>query len=156
MIATLLFAWTVTVPVQRPVPDSAARARINVVLQSVRDSLDRVRGAAYNFRTDLNRASPVVVHSRAQRMQASCVGADAALVRLDSALNVSYPAGAPADLRRESRALRSEFAACRREYDTTARWEQRADSVRAWAPFKLRRLEDAMRRFGRVTTLPRR
>jgi len=156
MIAAFLLVWTAAVPVQRPVPDSATRARINVALQSVRDSLDRVRGAVFNFRTDLSRASPVVVHSRAQRMQASCVGADAALVRLDSALNVSYPAGAPPDLRRESRALRTEFAACRREYDTTQRWEQRADSVRAWAPFKLHRLDEAMRRFGRVAILPRR
>lgn len=152
MIVTFLLVWTAAVPVQRP--DSATRARINVILHSVRDSLDRVRGAVYNFRTDLDRASPGVVHSRAQRMQASCVGADAVLVRLDSALSVSYPTGAPPDLRRESRALRTEFAACRREYDTAQRWEQRADSVRAWAPYRLRRLEDAMRRFGRVAFLP--
>jgi hypothetical protein len=124
-------------------------------LKTVQDSLDRVRGAAYNFRTDLGGASPVVVYSRAQRMQASCVGADGALARLDSVLNASYPAGVPADLRREARALRAALAECRREYDTTARWAQRADSVRAWAPYRLRRLDETMRRFARAAVLPR-
>ena len=125
------------------------------VLQGVQDSLDQVRGAAYNFRTDLRGASPVVLYNRAQRMHGSCVAADGALVRLDSALTASYPVGAPADLRREARALRGALAECRRDYDTTARWPQRADSVRAWAPFRLRRLDEAMRRFARAAVLPR-
>jgi len=124
-------------------------------LRGVQDSLDRVRGAAYTFRTDLGGASPVVLYNRAQRMHASCVAAEGALVQLDSALTASYPAGAPADLRRESRALRGALAQCRREYDTTARWPQRADSVRAWAPYRLRRLDEAMRRFALAAVLPR-
>jgi len=154
LVAALLVAWTAS-SVQHPLPDSAARARVLAVLQSARDSLDRVRGAAYNFRTDLGGASPVVVYTRAQRMHASCVGADGALVRLDSALTASYPAGASADLRREARALRGTLTECGREYDTTARWPQRADSVRAWAPYRLRRLDEAMRRFARAAVLPR-
>jgi len=156
--AALLAVWTAVAPVSptRSVqrPDSATRARVATALKSVQDSLDRVRGAAYNFRTDLGGASPVVVYNRAQRMHASCVAAQGALVRLDSALDASYPAGAPADLRREARALRGALAACRREYDTTARWAQRADSVRAWAPYRLRRLDDTMRRFARAAVLP--
>jgi hypothetical protein len=156
--AALLAVWTAVAPVSstRSVqrPDSATRARVVTALKSVQDSLDRVRGAAYNFRTDLGGASPVVVYNRAQRMHASCVAAQGALVRLDSALDASYPAGAPADLRREARALRGALAACRREYDTTARWAQRADSVRAWAPYRLRRLDDTMRRFARAAVLP--
>jgi hypothetical protein len=154
MVAALLVAWT-AFSGQRPLPDSAARTRVMAVLQSVQDSLDRVRGAAYNFRTDLGGASPVVVYTRAQRMHASCVGADGALVRLDSALTASYPAGAAADLRRETHALRGALKECGREYDTTARWPQRADSVRAWAPYRLRRLDEAMRRFARAAVLPR-
>ncbi|HKC40497.1 MAG TPA: hypothetical protein VKC15_13215 [Gemmatimonadales bacterium] len=155
MVAALLVVWTASSAVQRPLPDSAARARLMVVLQGVQDSLDLVRGAAYNFRTDLGGASPVVVYGRAQRMRASCVGADGALVRLDSALTASYPAGAPADLRREARALRGALTECRRDYDTTVRWPQRADSVRAWAPYRLRRLDEALRRFARAAVLPR-
>jgi len=154
MVAALFVVWTSSV-VQHPVPDSATRARVMAVLRSVQDSLDQVRGAAYNFRTDLGGASPVVVYTRAQRMHASCVGADGALVRLDSALTASYPAGVPADLRRETRALRGALTECGREYDTTARWPQRADSVRAWAPYRLRRLDEAMRRFARAAVLPR-
>ena len=154
MVAAFLVVWTAST-VQHPVADSATHARVAAVLQTVQDSLDRVRGAAYNFRTDLGGASPVVVYSRAQRMHASCVGAEGALVRLDSALTASYPAGASADLRRESRALRSALSECRRDYDTTARWEQRADSVRAWAPYRLRRLDEAMRSFARAAVLPR-
>jgi hypothetical protein len=126
------------------------------VLKEVQDSLDRVRGAAYNFRTDLGGASPVVLFNRAQRMHGSCVAGDGALQRLDSALTASYPAGAPPDLWRESHALRAALGECRREYDTTARWNIRADSVRAWAPYRLRRLDDAMRRFARAAVLPRR
>ena len=154
MVAAFLVALTATA-VQRPVPDSAARARLMAVLRNVQDSLDQVRGAAYNFRTDLGGASPVVVFTRAGRMHASCVGADEALVRLDSALTASYPAGSPADLRREMHVLRTALTECRREYDTTARWNQRADSVRAWAPYRLRRLDEAMRRFALVAVLPR-
>lgn len=158
MVVALLAVWTVTASVQRspPPPDSATRARIMATLRGVQDSLDRVRGAAYTFRTDLGGASPAVLYNRAQRMHGSCVAAQGALVRLDSALTASYPAGAPADLRREARALRGALADCRREYDTTARWPQRADSVRAWAPYRLRRLDEAMRRFARAAVLPRR
>ena len=156
MVAAVLAIWTVVAPAQRSVPpDSAARARIMASLRGVQDSLDRVRGAAYTFRTDLGGASPVVLYNRAQRMHASCVGAERALVPLDSALTASYPAGAPADLRRESRALRLALAECRREYDTTVRWTARADSVRAWAPYRLRRLDEAMRRFAGAAVLPR-
>ena len=154
MVAAFLVALTATA-VQRPVPDSAARARLMAVLRNVQDSLDQVRGAAYNFRTDLGGASPGVVLTRAERMHASCVSGDEALVRLDSALTASYPAGSPADLRREMHVLRTALTECRREYDTTARWNQRADSVRAWAPYRLRRLDEAMRRFAQAAVLPR-
>jgi hypothetical protein len=156
MVAVLLAVWTAAAPAQRSEPpDSATRAHIMAMLRGVQDSLDRVRGAAYTFRTDLGGASPPVLYNRAQRMHASCVAGEGALVRLDSALTASYPAGAPADLRRESRALREALAQCRREYDTTVRWAQRADSVRAWAPYRLRRLDEAMRRFALAAVLPR-
>ena len=156
MVAVLLAVWTVSAPAQRSLPpDSATRARIMATLRGVQDSLDRVRGAAYTFRTDLGGASPTVLYNRAQRMHASCVAGEGALVRLDSALTASYPARAPADLRRESRVLREALAQCRREYDTSARWAQRADSVRAWAPYRLRRLDEAMRRFALAAVLPR-
>lgn len=155
MIAAFLTVWLAVAPassVQRP--DSAARARVSAALRGVQDSLDRVRGAAYNFRTDLGGASPLVLFNRAQRMQASCLAGDRALVRLDSALTPTYPAGTLADLRRAARALGGALAACRREYDTATRWAERADSVRTWAPYRLRRLDDAMRDFARAAVLP--
>jgi hypothetical protein len=156
MGAAFLAVWAAVAPPQRPAPDSAARAHIMATLHGVQDSLDRVRGAAYNFRTDLRGASPVVLYNRAQRMHGSCVAADGALVLLDSALTASYPAGTAPDLRRETHTLRSALAECRNEYDTTVRWLQRADSVRAWAPYRLRRLDEAMRRFVGAARLPRR
>ncbi len=150
MIAAFFTVWMAVAPaapVQRP--DSAA-------LRGVQDSLDRVRGAAYNFRTDLGRASPLVLYNRAQRMRTSCLAADRALVHLDSTLTAMYPAGTPAALRRAARVLRGALADCRRDYDTAVRWDERADSVRAWAPYRLRRLEEAMRSFVRAAVLPRR
>ena len=157
MIAAFLTVWMAVAPaspVQRP--DSAARARVSAALRGVQDSLDRVRGAAYNFRTDLGRASAVVLYNRAQRMQASCLAAERALVHLDSVVTATYPAGTLADLDRGVRALRGALAGCRREYDTATRWAERADSVRAWAPYRLRRLDEAMRSFARAAVLPHR
>ncbi len=148
MVALLLGLWT-TIPVPPQAAESATGARVLLALQGVEDSLDRVRGAAYNFRTDLGGASSLVLRTRAQRMYASCVAADHAAGQLDSVLAASYPAGAPpaAALRRETRALRTVLAECRREYDTSSAWAQRADSVRASAPARLRRLDAAVRRY---------
>jgi hypothetical protein len=161
MVAAFLVVWTAIAPPPSSVhsvqhPDSATRIRVRAALTGVQDSLDRVRGAAYNFRTDLGGATPVVLYNRAQRMRASCLAATSALARLDSVLTASYPAGAPADLRREARALRAALADCGREYDTATRWAARADSVRTWAPYRLRRLDEAMRDFARVAVLRRR
>ncbi len=148
MVALLLELWT-TIPIPQRAPDSATRAQVVMALQEVQDSLDRLRGAAYNFRTDLGGASGVVLHTRAQRLYASCGAADRAAGHLDSVLTASYPGGAPpaAALRRETRALRTALAECRHEYDTSGAWAQRADSVRASAPARLRRLDAAVRRY---------
>ncbi len=131
-------------------PDSATRARVLDKLHGVQDWLEQARGLAATFRVDLPAVSSAVLYNRAQRMRASCAGAGRALGQLDSVLSVSYPAGPPpaaaAALRSEGRALRGLLAQCRREYDTGAGWAQRADSVRAWAPFRLDRLEAALRR----------
>lgn len=161
MVAAFLVVWTAVAPpspsvqaVQRP--DSATRIRVRAALTGVQDSLDRVRGAAYNFRTDLGGATPLVLYNRANKMRASCLAAISALGRLDSVLTASYPAGAPTDLRREARVLRAALADCGREYDTATRWAARADSVRTWAPYRLRRLDEAMRDFSRVAVLRRR
>jgi hypothetical protein len=161
MVAAFLVVWTAVAPPASSVhavqhPDSAARTRVRAALTGVQDSLDRVRGAAYNFRTDLGGATPGVLYNRAQKMRASCLAATSALAHLDSVLTASYPAGAPADLRRETRGLRAALADCGREYDTATRWDARADSVRSWAPYRLRRLDDAMRDFARVAVLRRR
>ena len=159
MVGALLVLWATAQG-----PDSAARERVVVqALKSVQDSLDQVRGAAFNFRTDLEGASPVVLFNRAQRMQASCAGAGRALVQLDSVLVASYPKGEATGLRREARTLRGALEECQREYDTASgegggsrRWEQRADSVRAWAPYRLRKLDEAVRRYsGVASSVPR-
>ena len=129
-------------------PDSAARVALAQAVRAAEDSLTKVRGATAGFRADLAGASPTLVFSRARRLHASCTGADQALLRLDSVLMRSYPAGPPPVLRREARALRGALATCRREYDTEARWAARADSVRAWAPHRLRQLDEALRRYS--------
>ena len=129
MLGALAALWAVAV-VQAP--DSA--------LHTFGDSLTTLEAAAAKFRSDLPTASPDLVISRATRLTARCAGALRQAGRLDSLL------AAGTHLRRELGALRAALARCKHDF-TTGPWYQRVDSVKAWAPFWLGRLEDALRRY---------
>src|SRR5262245_18808131 len=66
--------------------DSARHARYERILNSANDSLDRLRGVIATFRTDLPSASRELVLDRAGRVRASCRGATAAIVEVESLL----------------------------------------------------------------------
>ena len=122
------------------VPDTAVQARYSVAMRRVNDSLTALDGAAAMFQADLVNASPDLVISRATRLRQHCTGTRRETGRLDS-----LPALA-ARLRPELTALRAELARCDREF-AVGPWYQGVDSVKAWAPYRLIRLGDAVRRF---------
>ena len=122
------------------VPDTAVQARYSVAMRRVNDSLTALDGAAAMFQADLVHASPDLVISRATRLRQHCVGTRRETGRLDS-----LPA-LVALLRPALTNLRTELARCDREF-ASGPWYQGVDSVKAWAPHRLTRLGDAVRRF---------
>jgi hypothetical protein len=121
-------------------PDTAALNRQYAAIRRVGDSLTVLEGAAAMFQADLVHASPDLVISRAARLRHHCNGSQHETARLDS-----IPA-LGAQLRHDLAALRTELARCDREFNTGP-WYQHTDSVKAWAPYRLARLSDAVRNF---------
>lgn len=144
----LLLAFTVAAQG----PDSVRAARYERVLRDVTESLDAVRGAAAEFRTDLPRASSELVLERAARIRTRCGVADSAAVRQQSLLaeGVYVPAAAAEQVRlsRETRRLRGVLARCRREWGVPEHPSVAdADSLRAWGPYRTSQLDRALQRF---------
>ena len=137
MGAALVVLWAALVA---QAPDTAKQARYGAAIHRVNDSLTALQGAAAMFQADLVNASPDLVISRATRLRQHCAGARSEAGRLDSLPALGLR------LHREIVALRAELARCDREFDTGP-WYQRTDSVKAWAPFRLGRLGDSVRRF---------
>lgn len=121
-------------------PDSAAQARYHAGIQRLNDSLTALEGSAAMFQADLVHASPDLVISRATRLRMRCTGTRRQVGLLDSMPAVG------ARLRRELAALNAELMRCDREFAIGPSY-QGADSVKAWAPYRLARLGDAVRRF---------
>ena len=133
-------------------PDSARQAHFTRVLHQANDSLDRVRGAAAGFRTDLSISSSALVLQRAARVHGSCRGADAALVEVESLLAGGvYRRTAQreqAQLQASSAELRHALARCQREWAVpSGPTVAQADSLRAWGPYRTAQLDAALRRY---------
>ena len=137
MGGALVVLWAVIIA---QTPDTAAQARYGAAVRRVGDSLTALEGVAAMFQADLVNASPDLVISRATRLRQHCAGTQHETGRLDSLPAVG------ARLRRELAALRVELARCDREF-AIGPWYQGADSVKAWAPYRLARLSDAVQRF---------
>lgn len=127
-----------------PGPDSVTRAR-SAALAAFDDSLTAVESAAAAFSSDLGVASSDLVVSRSERLRRRCAGAERAAEPL---LTLLSPATAA---HRDLGSLRAALARCDVEFVTTQ--SQPADSVKAWAPFRLARLGDAVRRY-RLSAAP--
>jgi hypothetical protein len=146
MIPFLLTGWALATQS----PDSAARAEVNGAVITMGDALAGLRGASAMFRRDLEHASPQLLVSRAGVVREQCDAVSAAGARFDSAYArnarvVSRDRGM-ADVRRELRALQQELARCDREWRVGYQPAQ-IDSVRAWGPYRLARIETAVRRY---------
>ena len=120
-------------------PDSAARARYAAARTALDDSLTAVEAAAAGFQADLAGASSDLVLSRAERLRRRCAGAEGASQPLLALLTTG---SAP---RRDLVSLRAALARCDTEFATPR--SQAADSLKAWAPYRLARLGDAVRRY---------
>jgi hypothetical protein len=137
MAGALLLLWAV---LRAQTPDSAAHARYDAAIRRMSESLTLLEGSAAMFRADLINASPDLVISRATRLRQHCAGSGREAGSLDSLRFIGVR------LRRELASLRAELARCEREF-TVGPWYQGADSVKAWAPYRLARLTTAVRRF---------
>lgn len=105
-------------------------------------SFSAVRSAAARFRQDLPRASQQLVLSRAHHVRAACANSRTAA---DALAATRAPTGAG---HVGLAALQRALDACQRDWDTTGA-RVRADSLRAWGPFRLSELERALRRYQR-------
>lgn len=137
MAGALVVLWTVLIA---QAPDTAAQNRYGAAIRGVSDSLTVLEGAAAMFQADLIHASPDLVIARAIRLKQRCTGTKTEIWRLDSLPGVG------SRMRREIALLRAELGRCEREF-AIGPWYQGADSVKAWAPYRLARLGDAVRRF---------
>jgi hypothetical protein len=137
MVGVLVALWT-TLHVQAP--DSAARARYEAALRAFGDSLTAVEGAEAKFQADLIYASTDLVVARATRLRERCAGALSEVAHLDSVLP-----GA-ARIRGELRALQGALARCDRDFAVDT-FQRGADSIKAWAPYRLAQLRGAVLRY---------
>jgi len=145
--ATLALKDSFPITLQRP--DSTTTLRYTRALKGVDDSLTAVRGAMAGFRADLATASPALVRARSARVQARCVGARTALDQLQSLLATSLtPHGSASQqtLRTEGAVLARALQRCEREWNAGPSGSP-PDSLRAWGPYRIQQLEDALRRY---------
>src|SRR6266513_6183524 len=140
MVRLLMALWTGGGGLAVQAPDSAARARSATALRALNDSLSAVDAAAGQFQTDLVNASRDLVISRATRLTGRCAGARVAALSLDTLVAPRAP------FRRDLATLHTELTRCEANF-APDRWYERADSVKAWAPYRLAQLGDAVRRY---------
>lgn len=127
MFALALLLWTTP-----QLPDSTLVA-----------SFSAVRSAAARFRQDLPKASPQLVLARAQHVRAACIGTRTAADSL--APRLTRDPAAQAVLAALQRALQT----CEREWETHGP-HVNADSLRAWGPYRLSELDQALGRYQRA------
>ena len=145
MVLELISAWAALAQA----PDSVAQARMGDAISQLRDSLSALQGASAAFSRDLPTSSRHIVLTRAADVRARCVGSATAAAQVDSvyARHASVLSRDPAmpPYRRELRSLQAELARCQDEWQTPYVAET-ADSLRAWGPHRLGRLDAAVRR----------
>lgn len=143
----LLVAWAVGTQA----PDSIARARMGNAVTALGDSLAALAGAGATFTRDLDQSSRQAVLTRAADVRVRCAGAATAASEVDRvyaahATVVATDRGMP-EYRRELGRLQAELARCAREWQTPYT-SAAADSLRAWGPHRLSRIDAAARGYA--------
>jgi hypothetical protein len=147
MLPLLLVAWAVGTQA----PDSVARVRMGDAVTALGDSLTALAGAGATFTRDLSQSSRQAVLSRAADVRVRCTGARAAAREVERvyaahATVVAADRGMP-EYRRELGRLDAELARCEREWQTPYAAAV-ADSLRAWGPHRLSRIDAAARQYA--------
>ena len=141
----LLALWLVV-----QTPDSVTRVRWEGSLRASNDSLDRVRGAIATFRADLDQTSHALVLQRASGVRTGCTGARHALVDLQSLLGSAYSSKSTheqSQLRTSTGRLLSVMNRCEQEWSPTPATAARADSLKAWGPYRAAQLGTELQQF---------
>jgi hypothetical protein len=146
MTLLLLVAWAVGTQA----PDSVARSRMSDAVTALDDSLSRLSGAGAAFTRDLDRSSRQFVLSRAADVRTRCAAARAAAAEVHRvyathAAVVASDRGMP-EYRAELSRLETELGRCEHEWQTPYA-PAAADSLRAWGPHRLARIDATVRRY---------
>lgn len=132
--------------------DSVRQARYRDVGNRLLDALDSVQAATAAFRADLGAASARLVLERAARVAAACRRADSSQARFEQVLDQDPDAAktprAQANLRRSGGDLRRALGGCRRDWTVAPHATVLvADSLRAWGPYRISRIDGPLRHY---------
>jgi hypothetical protein len=144
-------AWSGAAPAVRQAPDSALLRRFADAVNAASDTLEAVRGLAQAFRNDLPTASPTLILARATSVHDACASGASAVRRLQGILAARTVSAAAARSQARFRGTAEETVAaldrCVRSWLPLPRTDDRADSLRAWGPFRIAQLDQALRRY---------
>ncbi|MGH9550195.1 MAG: hypothetical protein ACRD3W_12510, partial [Terriglobales bacterium] len=133
------------------VPDSVVIRRYGDAVNATADTLDALRGFAQAFRNDLQTASPTLILARATSVQTACASGASAVRRLQGMLAARSVTAEAARSQAKFRATAEETVAalerCIRAWEPLPRTDARADTLRAWGPFRVNQIDQALRRF---------
>jgi len=133
--------------------DSTVLRRYGEAVNATADTLDMLRGFAQAFRNDLQTASPNIILERATSVQNACTSAMSSIRRLQGMLAARTLSTIPVGVRSQAklRATSAETVAtlerCVHNWQPLPRTEARADTLRAWGPFRVNEITQALQRF---------
>ena len=132
-------------------PDSAVLRRYADAVYATADTLDVLRGVTQAFKNDLKTASPTLVLARATSVQNACSSGVTTVRQLQGMLAARSvtPKSAPSQAKFRTAAEETVAALerCVRNWQPLPRTDARADTLRAWGPYRANEIEVALRRF---------
>lgn len=131
--------------------DSALIARLGTAVNSTSDTLEQLRGVAQAFRNDLATASPTLILARATAVHDACAAGASAVRRLEGILAARTVSTAAAKSQSKFRVTAEETVGaldrCVRAWLPLPGTDQRADSLKAWGPYRVSEIEQAVRKY---------
>lgn len=137
-------------PILRQDPDSALIRRLGDAVNSTSDSLETLRGLAQGFRKDLQTASATLILERATAVQSACTAGAGAVRRLQGLLaarTIPKAGRSQASFRAVAEETVGALERCARTWSPLPRTDARADTLRAWGPYRAAELDQVLRRY---------